>query len=154
MIKEKAYKSLVLPILEYAQIVWDPYVDEQVKQLEAVQRRAARFTLNRYRRTSSVSAMITELDWPLLADRRKAARLHMFYKIENNLVSTSMPLQSKQRQEPTRCYNTHSYIIPTSRTDYHKQSFFYRTAREWNCLPETTVQACSLDSFKTHLQKP
>ena len=150
-IKEKAYKSLVRPILEYAQVVWDPYVDEQIKQLEAVQRRAARFTLNRYRRTSSVTAMISQLDWPLLADRRKAARLHMFYKIENNLVSTPMPLVSRNRSAPTRCYNTHSYIIPTSRTDYHKNSFFYRTARAWNRLPESTVNASTLETFKSRL---
>ena len=99
---ERAYKSLVWPILEYAQVVWDPYEVEKIKYLEAVQHRAARFTMNNCRHTSSVSSMLAALDWPLLADRREAARLHMFYKIENNLVATTMPLTPKKHPQPTR----------------------------------------------------
>ena len=72
-IKGRAYKSLVRPILEYAQVVWDPYEVGQIDQLESVQRRAARFTMNNYRRTSSVTAMLNNLEWPLLANRREAA---------------------------------------------------------------------------------
>jgi len=55
VVKEQAYKSLVRPILEYSQTVWDPYSSSETQQLESVQRRAARFTMNRYR--YSVSAI-------------------------------------------------------------------------------------------------
>ena len=149
-IKGRAYKSLVRPILEYAQVVWDPYEVGQIEQLESVQRRAARFTMNNYRRTSSVTTMLTNLEWPLLADRREAARLHMFYKIENNLVATTMPLTPKNNPHHE---NTRAYVVPTSRTDYHRNSYFYRTARVWNRLPESTVQASTLEAFKGALQK-
>jgi len=47
-VKEQAYKSLVRPILEYSQTVWDPYTVTQTQQLESIQWRAARFTLRRY----------------------------------------------------------------------------------------------------------
>ena len=80
-VKEQAYKSLVRPILEYSQTVWNPYTVTQTQQLESVQRRAARFTLSRYRRTSSVGAMLAELNWEPLASRRRAARLVFFYKV-------------------------------------------------------------------------
>ena len=30
--KEKTYKSLVRPILEYAVPVWDPYLNEEIQQ--------------------------------------------------------------------------------------------------------------------------
>ena len=47
-IKEKAYNSMVTPILEYSATVWDPHTQTNIKRVEMVQRRAARWTLNRY----------------------------------------------------------------------------------------------------------
>ena len=65
-LKATAYKTLVRPIVEYASSVWDPATNNQIHQLEMVQRRAARFTLNRYHNTSSVNNMLSELEWPTL----------------------------------------------------------------------------------------
>ena len=62
-VKQQAYFSLVRPVLEYAATIWHPYTDSLTKKLEMVQRRAARYTLHRYRRTSSVGAMLEELKW-------------------------------------------------------------------------------------------
>jgi len=36
-VKAQAYKSLVRPVLEYSQAVWDPYMASETKQLESVQ---------------------------------------------------------------------------------------------------------------------
>src|SRR5271156_5891116 len=68
--KSLAYKSLVLPILEYETAAWDPYRGTDVQKLEQIQRRAARFVHGDYRRTSSVSSMISKVQWALLATRR------------------------------------------------------------------------------------
>ena len=68
-VNAQAYKSLVRPILEYSQTVLDPYTVSDTRRLESVQRRAARFTMSRYRRTSSVGAMLQELNWEPLALR-------------------------------------------------------------------------------------
>ena len=40
--KRLAYVTIVKPTLEYATAVWDPYRQEQIDSIEAVQRRAAR----------------------------------------------------------------------------------------------------------------
>lgn len=124
-IKSHAYKSLIRPVLEYSSSVWDPYTDHLVKKLEMVQRRAARFTLNQYRRTDSVTTMLRTLDWPTLEQRRQQARLTMLYKIHHDHVAIdpSLFLSFKNHTTPTRCENSLAYHIPTSRTDYHRNSF-------------------------------
>ena len=78
------------PVLEYSSTVWYPYTVGSIKKIESVQRKAARFTIGRYRRTYSVNAMLTRLNWEPLASRRHAARLLMFYKIHYGFVATPM----------------------------------------------------------------
>ena len=56
-VKAQAYKSLVRPILEYSQTVWDPCTMSETKRLESVQRRAARFTMSHYHRTSMLQEL-------------------------------------------------------------------------------------------------
>ena len=68
-IKEHAHRALVRPKLEYSPCIWDPTQANQIKQLEKVQWRAARFTCNRYHNTSSVTDMLEDLNWPSLQVR-------------------------------------------------------------------------------------
>jgi hypothetical protein len=62
--------------LEYCSSIWDPHTASNIQQLKAVQRRAARFVLDRpYRRgdthTHSVFSMVADLGWDTLEQRRK-----------------------------------------------------------------------------------
>ena len=79
------------PNLEYATAVWDPYRQEQIDSIEAVQRRAARFIKRDYNRTSSVTEMLQSLDLDLLEERRKAHRLNIFYLAVNNSIALPIP---------------------------------------------------------------
>ncbi|KAI8506571.1 hypothetical protein Bbelb_159980 [Branchiostoma belcheri] len=56
-VKATCYKALVRPHLEYSATVWDPHTIKGIQAVEAVQRRAARVTLNDYRRTSSWNSL-------------------------------------------------------------------------------------------------
>ena len=68
-VKDNCYKIMVRPIMEYACTVWSPYTRKNIQGLEAVQRRAAHFVKNDYRFTSSVTAMLQDLEWPTLEER-------------------------------------------------------------------------------------
>lgn len=148
-LKTTAYFTLVRPLLEYACTVWDPYIKSEVRQLEQVQRRAARYVLNRHHSTSSVGSMLQELQWPTLEERRRLCRLHMLYKIRHQLVAINgEQYLSTAARVSRRTSNPYSYLVPQSTTDYHRQSFFPRTVRDWNALPDEVVSAPSLEVFK------
>ena len=76
-IQEASYKTLVRSQLEYAATVWDPATKTGTNKVEAVQRRAARFCQNNYRRTSSVNLMIQNLGWEELQYRREQCKTVM-----------------------------------------------------------------------------
>ena len=78
----------------------------------------------------------------------------MFYKIHYHLVAVDMPLTMKMHFCPTRTENTTAYNIPSSRYDYHRFSFFQRTVREWNTLPEHIVSLTTIEHSKMPLLLP
>ena len=144
-------KALVRPHLEYSATVWDPYTIKGIQAMEAVQRRAARVTFNDYRRTSSVTQMLDELQWPLLSERRRSARLTTFYKIAHNKINidTSSILQPAQGR--TRGSHALKYQPINTRTDTYRFSFFPRSIPEWNSLPGSIVTAPTVESFRAGL---
>ena len=57
-IKAQCYETIVRPTLEYTSTVWDLFTKRNIKKVEAVQRRAPRFSFSYYRHTSSPSQNI------------------------------------------------------------------------------------------------
>ena len=80
--------------------------------------------------------MLSQLKWQPLVERRRHARLVMFiiYKIHYQLVSP-YTLTSKFYLQPTL-----RIFCLSSSCDYHLQSFFPRTVRDWNTLPQEVVR--------------
>ena len=148
-----ANSSLARPHVEYCSTIWDPYITKNINKLEMVQRRAARFVTGRYQYTDSVSSMLNELGWRSLENRRRDARLGMFYKIQNSLVSINLD----EYLHPPHLFLRHShnlsYQIPFSVTDAHKFSFVPRTVCQWNSLPSQTVNLPSLTCFRGAISK-
>ncbi|XP_071170901.1 uncharacterized protein [Mytilus edulis] len=152
-VKERAYKTLVRPITEYASPVWDPYNKTEIDRIEMVQRRAARYVMNKHQNHSSVSKMLNHLEWRSLEQRRKDARLTMLFKIVNEKVAVTKEDRLIPPKRLSRNMHNRSFQIPAASNDYRKFSFFPRTIKDWNSLPPGVVSAPSVEAFKASVTK-
>ena len=138
-------------MLEYASIVWSPYLVTLIDKIEAVQRRSVRFILNDYSRTSSVTSMMESLNLPLLESRRTYNRAIMMFKILNNIVDISIdPTVLVPNALPTRGHNQRFRQLPV-RTNSFGKSFFPDSIKIWNQLPTPIVNCNDLETFKLQL---
>ena len=145
------YQTLIRPVLEYASIVWSPYLVTLIDKIEAVQRRSVRFILNDYSRTSSITSMMESLNLPLLESRRTCNRAIMMFKILNNLVDISIdPTVLVPNTLPTRGHNQRFRQLPV-RTNSFGKSFFPDSIKIWNQLPTPIVNCNDLETFKLQL---
>ena len=141
-LREKAYKSIVRPTLEYCATVWDPHCKTQAAAIENVQRRAARWVTGRFHNMSSVDSMIDTLGWRTLSQRRVDNRLCMAYKIVHDLVAIPVIQYLKFQRNGVHFQKIHG------RVNYYSYSFFPRTVSDWNLLPRDIILAKSLAIFK------
>ena len=152
-VRETAYNTLVRPQLEYASPVWDPHHKEKILQLEKVQRRAARWTTSSFDYRSSVTAIVNDLGWRTLEQRRADARLCLFFKMVYGLVAVPLPNYIEQSNRISRyCHSMTFRQLHTSK-DYYKHSFFPLAIVQWNALPETVACLPDLESFKVAVSK-
>ena len=140
-VKSTAYKMLVRPQIEYASEVWNPYTLKNTNRLEQIQRNAARFVHHDYRRQTSVSPLIQQLQWDSLHNRRLIQQATMIYKIHYNLVNIAIPSYiqfanhvSCRIDHPLKYSNNISLNV-----NVFKYSFFPRSIGLWNRLPRSAV---------------
>lgn len=138
-VKTEGYLTLVRPSLEYASNIWDPHHQTDKEKLEKIQRLAARFAFNDYKTSSSVSAMLNTLNWPLLEEQRKEMRLKMLQKIINDEVAVNH--NNTLKPATSRSRRTHNFQLRTiaSSRDYRRESFFPQAIREWTCLKTSSL---------------
>ena len=133
-LKSVAYKTLVRPQVEYASTIWPPTLP-LIYKVEAVQRRAARWVYRDYSYTSSISAMMKDLNWRPLDQRRIDSRLIMLHKVTYDLVAIPASQYLTRNTRLSRHIHPNSYRqIPTLK-DYYRFTFFPRSIIHWNALP-------------------
>jgi len=142
--KKLAYVALVRSTLEYASIIWDPYLQKDVDSLERVQQKATRWVTSTYDKKSSVSRLMRELQWETLHERRTTQRLTFMYKILNGEVAVPAELIDLELSACTSRgdYNQQKLYKPRTHTTEYQKSFEHRTIPEWNSLP--SFLSCSV----------
>lgn len=146
-----AYKTIIRPMLEYGNVIWDPFTKLNLTKLERIQNKATRFIFNSYGRTS-VQNLVQRAGLQPITERNRVCRLkflyqiiHGYYKINvQDYITFSQGYSTRQR---------HSFsIVPfMPRNNCFKYSFFPRTVVEWNELPQETIEQGYLDLFAARL---
>ena len=119
-----------------------------INKLEAIQKRAAQFIMSDHRRTSSVSAMLTFLQWRSVKAQHRELCLIMLYKIIHGLVELNLPDYIIPAPRITRGH-TMKFVQPAMHTDQYKYSFFPNSISHWNKLPPETANIVNLNDFQT-----
>ena len=129
-----AYNTLVRPQVEYASVIWSPHTKELNKNIEKVQRRAARWVTSDYITYSSVTDILGNLGWRSLENKRIDARLTMFYKIVYGLVAIPLPSYFVHPEVYTRHMHPLLYRQIHTSTRYYQYSFFPMSVVLWHQL--------------------
>ena len=104
------FKLPVYNQVEYSSSIWDPHTQKDIKLVEMVQHRGARFVTNTpHKRQAgpqpSVTNIINDLGWKSLQDRRKNNRLVLLYKIQiiwsRSQLHTTLPYVPPSQDEET-----------------------------------------------------
>ena len=135
-IKTTAYTTLVRPLLEYSSSLRDPHTQILINQIEMVQRCAARFCLNDYmsREAGCFSEMLKQL------------HLQPITRRTNRRLTKLQPVQRLSRHLNNKAFNT----IHASKNCYNF-SYFSRTMRDWNSLPDAIVNIPEPQHFRQAL---
>ncbi|MCP3851727.1 MAG: hypothetical protein GY694_16045, partial [Gammaproteobacteria bacterium] len=140
------YKSLVRPILEYGQPVWAPFLKRQTKLIENVQRRATKLISDI--KHLPYEDRLADLQLPSLKYRR----------LRGDLIQTFNIISKGNDQEISKFFNLnqssctrgHNFKLNKvhTKTNMRMHSFTNRVINAWNNLPQDTVNAPDVDTFK------
>ena len=146
-----AFKSYILPILNYCSPVWSPSTVQDINLIESVHRK---FT-KKIPGLSNLSYLerLSYLKLPSLELRRLWSDLIFCYKILNNLVigppeKFGLSVSKRiSRGHKLKLFKEHVNM------DVRKHFFSNRVCNSWNALPEQVVLSTSILSFKKQLRK-
>ena len=110
--------------MEYASTVWYPHTTTDINKVKAVQRRAARWATRDNRYTSSVTAMLKDLNWRPLDQRRIDSRLVMMYKVTYDLVAIPASDFLVRNTRASRHIHPLAYRQIQTLKDYYRFTFF------------------------------
>ena len=156
--KHKAFRALVLPILDYASVVWNPHTHKNVSTLEKVQNRGARwvcgsrFNPQTSKWSKSSVDCCRECHWPSLSTRRKYLCLTTLYDIFHQLISLSFDDYFMLSSTATR---SHSFSLLCKQSSLwinsFRYSFFVNSIFFWNNIPYSILSISCRVSFKNLL---
>ena len=141
------------PVLEYCSSAWDPGQIGHIKQVEAVQRKAARFVSGDWSRYSSVTDILQQLGWQSIQERRLIRRLVLMYQAHHGLFAIHLPPYVQPPSRPMPRKHPLQYAPIHSKWNPYMDSFWPRTIRSWNLLPPHIIESSSPEQLRSLLIK-
>ena len=147
------YNSLIQPLFDYSDIVWDTIGVTLATRLQKLNNRAGR-TISQLGYKVRSSDIRSQLGWTTLEERRSNHKCIMTYKI----LHDNAPIYLKQHflyVNNNREYHfrgSRNLILPKPKTDYPNKSFIFSGAKIWNSLPLYLKLHNILSSFKWELK--
>ena len=147
------YNSLVMPLFDYANLVWgDKHNVTLMVSLQVLQNKAAKIILDRPLYSSATHALAT-LKWVPLEKRRFQRRFICLYKCLNGLVEHDMNFI---RQQEEHDYNTRTKLnlrLPSVKRNWGMQRTAFHAIKDFNSLSQAIRQSVNLSIFKRNLFK-
>ena len=148
------YKSLVLPHLDYCDIVYMCTTVQNLNKLQLIQNGACR-TILKVPKDTHVEDMHQTLGLPTLAQRREAQIVNECYKsvtTPDSGLHYMFSLIGNNRRS-TRLANNMGMIIPRLNTSQGRKAFRYRGPTCWNGIEQGLKTSESLAIFKSNMMK-
>jgi ribonucleases P/MRP protein subunit RPP40 len=144
-----AYKTYILPILDYCSSIWSPYKFSAIDRLENVQRFFTKRLKGLWNKSYAERLGICKLT--SLELRRLIFDIILCYKIINKLVSLEFSdFFEFDHNIRTRGHNF-KLRIPKFKTNFRQYFFSVRIVPVWNSLPYDIVNSTSVSQLKNLL---
>ena len=147
------YNSLIEPLFDYCDVVWDTIGAVPSTRLQKLNNRAARvITQTGYEVRSS--DIRNQLGWSTLDERRQNHKSIMMYKVLNGIAPAYLKRYFSYGADTSRYFLRGSGVnlsLPKPNTDYMKKSFKFSGAKLWNSLPVQLKLLPTLSTFKRGL---
>jgi hypothetical protein len=144
------YKSLVRPMMEYADVLWDGCMDGESDLIEFVQYESAKVVTGAMKGTSR-NYLMKETGWEDMKLRRCKHKLIFYFKIVNNFVPNYLkellPSQVLERTHYSVRSQSDFTLFPVH-TERFKKSFFPSATKLWNGLDTSVRNLPSISRFK------
>lgn len=153
----KLYKSMVRCHLENAIPVWFPYLEKDIKEIEAVQKRATKMLAAT--KQLEYEERLRHLKLPTLVYRRHRGDLIEIFKMMNGeydedvLPNFEMRVDVVSSSRSNNRKHDKQIFITRCNKEVRANYFTKRIAPVWNGLTQHVVDAPSVDSFKKRLDK-
>ena len=96
-----------------------------------------------------VTDMVNELGWESLEGRRQISRLCLLYKTYHGLIDIDKTAYLRPGDSRTR---SHAGVYQEhTKHEVYYNSFFPRTIREWNRLPNGVTTSTTVDGVRANL---
>ena len=146
----KAFLVYVRPILEYASVVWNPYLIKDISAIESVQRRFTKKILAN--KTLTYAQRLKHFSVESLEKRRLVYDLSLMYSI---VKCNILPFHDffTGNENPTRNNHPWKMQIQKYHCNIRKNDFSNRVTNIWNSLPRRIVESHTLKLFLTRLNE-